>query len=252
MRRIISVVRAMTFGRRQQPPGGSPSPRPEPSRPQPQAVHAPPLQPHEPESFHPKLLAAAQEFNALLLAEYGDGDGQVHAPTIIGAAAALTGEFAQHAGGISLDTGKPAYVIGDAVNVILLEDAGNGRATVWGCLQRAGRDAGLSEQEIVDPIEVIRNVAAAVGGPSFPPLTVPREHYPHEYSPNACVRLRPKVIAIADRLDLSRRDLVIGLGMALYGLILLTQQVIPPAISVRLAAEIAFGVAKMSPLNQPI
>ena len=121
---------------------------------------------------------------------------------------------------------------------------------MWDCLRRAGRDAGLSERDIVDPIEVIRNVAAAVGGPSFPPLTVPTEHYPHEYSPNACVRLRPKVIAIADRLELSRRDLAIGLAMAIYGLILLTKDVIPPAISVRLAAEIVFGVAKMTPVDR--
>jgi hypothetical protein len=207
------------------------------------------LQPHEAEPFNPKTLAASQEFVALLLAEYGDRNGHVHAPSVIGAAAALTGEFAQRAGGVSLDTRKPGYVFGDAVNEVLLEGAEKGRATVWDCLQRAGRDAGLSEREIVDPIEVIKNVAAAVGGPSFPPLTVPSEHYPHEYSPNACVRLRPKVIAIADRLDLSRRDLAIGLAMAIYGLILLTRETVPPAISVRLAAEIVFGVAKMNPLT---
>ena len=239
----------MTFGRRQQPPGAPPSPRPESPRPRPQAVAAPPLQPHQPEPFNPHTLAASQEFVALLLAEYGGGNGQVHAPSVIGAAAALTGEFAQRAGDIRFDTGKPGYVFGDAINEVLLEGAEKGRATVWDCLRRAGRDAGLSERDIVDPIEVIRNVAAAVGGPSFPPLTVPTEHYPHEYSPNACVRLRPKVIAIADRLELSRRDLAIGLAMAIYGLILLTKDVIPPAISVRLAAEIVFGVAKMTPLT---
>jgi hypothetical protein len=207
------------------------------------------LQPHEPEPFNPKTLAAAQEFTALLLAEYGDGEGRIHAPSVIGAAAALTGEFAQRAGGISLEKAKPGYVFADAINEVLLEGAEKGRATVWDCLQRAGRDAGLSEREIVDPIEVIKNVAAAVGGPSFPPLTVPREHYPHEYSPNACVRLRPKVIAIADRLDLSRRDRAIGLAMAIHGLILLTKDVVPAAISLRLGAEIVFGVAKMNPLS---
>jgi hypothetical protein len=238
----------MTFGRRQQPPGGSPSQRPEPPRARPQAVQSPPLQPHEGEPFNPRTLAASQEFVALLLAAYGDGEGRVHAPSVIGAAAALTGEFAQRAGDIPSGTGKPGYVFGDAINAVLLEDADKGRATVWACLQRAGRDAGLSERDIVDPIEVIRNVAAAVGGPSFPPLTVPKEHYPHEYSPNACVRLRPKVIAIADRLELSRRDLAIGLAMAIHGLILLTRDAVPPAISVRLAAEIVLGVAKMNPL----
>lgn len=122
-----------------------------------------------------------------------------------------------------------------------------GRVTVWHCLRRAAVDSGVAERGIPNPIEIIRNVADAVGGPSFPPLTVPKPHYPQEYSPNACVRLRPKVIAIADRLDLSRRDLAIALATATYGLIMLSKETLPPAIAVRLAAEIAFGVAKMAP-----
>jgi hypothetical protein len=240
----------MSFGRRQQPPGGEqtaprPTPHPEIARP----VISPSLQPPEPEQVNPKMLPAAQALARLLLADYGDRNGNVHAPSVIGAAAALTGEFAQRAGGVEPGTGKPGYIFGDAINEVLLEGRDKGRTTVWDCLTRAWREAGLPENEIFDPVDVIRNVADAVGGPSFPPLTVPNAHYPHEYSPNACVRLRPKVIAVADQFDLSRRDLAIALAMAVYQLILLTRDAIPPAISVRLAAEICFGVAKMNPLT---
>ena len=44
----------------------------------------------------------------------------------------------------------------------------------------------------------------------------------------------------------------LALGMATGGLIQITKDTLSPAISVRLATEIAFGVAKMVPLNAPI
>ncbi len=148
--------------------------------------------------------------------------------------------------------GKPGYVFGDPINEVLIEGKEQGRVTVWDCIAHAARSTGLRESEVPDPIAVMKNVAGAAGGPEFPPLTVPKKNYPHEYSPNACVRLRPHILKIADRYDLTRRDLCIALGMATGGLIQITKDTLSPAIGVRLAAEIAFGVAKMMPLNEPI
>jgi hypothetical protein len=204
------------------------------------------------EAFNENIAAASKELTAFLLAQYKDRNGSIHASSVVGAAAALTGEFAQRATGISLAPGKLGYVFGDSINGILFEDAAKEQATIWDCLVLAARDAGLSDKDIPDPVEVIKNVVGAVGGPSFPPITVPPQYFPHEYSPNACVRLRPKVIDIADRLDLSRRDLALALAMTTYAIILLTRDTLPPAMGVRLAAEIAFGVAKMSPLTAPL
>ena len=240
----------MPFGRRQQPPGGQST---QPSQPEIlRAVEAPPLQAPEPEAFNSNILPASKELTALLLARYDSGGGLIHAESIIGAAAALTGEFAQRAAGGPFGTGKPGYVFGDAINEVLIEGNSQGRATVWDCLTHAARSTGLRESEIPDPIAVMKNVAAAAGGPEFPPLTVPKKNRPHEYSPNACVRLRPHVLKIADRYDLTGRDLCIAHGMATGGLIQITKDTLSPAVGVRLAAEIAFGVAKMTPLNEPI
>jgi hypothetical protein len=240
----------MPFGRRQQPPGGKPA---QPSQPAPlRPVEAPPLQGPAPEAFNSNILPASKEFIAFLLARYDSGGGPIHAESIIGAAAALTGEFAQRAAGVPFGDGKPGYVFGDPINEVLIEGREQGRVTVWDCIAHAARSTGLRESEVPDPIEVMKRVAAAAGGPEFPPLTVPKKNYPHEYSPNACVRLRPHVLKIADRYDLSRRDLCIALGMATGGLIQITKDTLSPVISVRLAAEIAFGVAKMMPLNEPI
>jgi hypothetical protein len=240
----------MPFGRRQQPPSGKAAqpPQPAPLRP----VEAPPLRGPAPEAFNANILPASKEFIAFLLARYDSGDGVVHAESIIGAAAALTGEFAQRAAGVLFGDGKPGYVFGDPINEVLIEGREQGRITVWDCIAHAARSTGLRESEMPDPIEVIKWGAATAGGPEFLPLTVPKENYPHEYAPNASVRLRPYILKIADRYDLSRRDLCIALGMATAGLIQITKDTLPPAISVRLAAEIAFGVAKMMPLSEPI
>jgi hypothetical protein len=218
----------------------------------PRAVASPPLQPSASEPVEPKVVAAAHELISFFLSRYAVGEARVHAESVIGAAAALTGEFAQRAANLPIPQGQAAFVFGDGINDILLEGRSHGRATVWAGLEKVARDCGVPQSEIPDPVEVIRNVAEAIGGPNFPPITVPKQHYPHEYSPNACPQLRPGVIDIADRLDLSRKEVWLALTMATGGLIHMTKNILPPAIGVRLATEIAFGVAKMAPLNEPI
>jgi hypothetical protein len=195
---------------------------------------------------------AVKEFVELLLAAYGGVSGHVHAETVIGGAAALTGEFAQRATGLSITPGDPLVMFGDAINDVLIEGASHGRVTVWQCIERAARDAGVTPHEMPDPLAVMRNVAGAVGSKSFPPLTVPERHYPKEWSPNACARLRGRIVPVAGQLDLSRHDLAIALAMATGALIRLNRGVLPPAIGARLAIEIAFGVARMAPIADPI
>src|SRR5262245_31769941 len=139
----------MPFGRRQQPPGG-PKPEPTPQRPvvaepMPRAVDSPSLQPAAPETVASKVVAAAHELITFLLARYDGGGGRVHAESVIGAAAALTGEFAQRATGEIIPQGKPAYIFGDRINDILLEGSAHGRATVWMALEKAAHDAGVPQ-----------------------------------------------------------------------------------------------------------
>jgi hypothetical protein len=214
----------MSFGRRQQPPGTRPS----------RAGSSPPLQPVAPGASH--TAEAAKSLIALLLATYTHG-GTVHAETVIGAAAALAGEFAQRAA----DPSEPY-----AINDILFEGAARGRPTMWACIEQAATDADVPSSDRPDPATVLKRIDSS--GAVFPPVTVPERHYPLEH-PSACVRLRPRVIDIADRFDLSRRDLAFALGMATAGLIERNGDDLPPAVAIRLAAEIMFGRA-MAPLAE--
>jgi hypothetical protein len=194
------------------------------------------LQPVAPGGSH--TAEAAKSLTALLLATYTHG-GTVHAETVIGAAAALAGEFARRAA----DPSEPY-----AINDILLEGAAHGRPTMWACIEQVAANADVPPSEMPDPATLLRQIGN--GGPAFPPVTVPERHYPLEH-PSASVRLRPRVIDIADRLDLSRRDLAFALGMATAGLIELNGDDLPPAVAIRLAAEIMFGSA-MAPLAEAV
>lgn len=135
---------------------------------------------------------------------------------------------------------------------MLVEGEKDGRITVWQCFKRELHEGGLGKTKLPNIEEVITNVARAVGGPSFPPLTVPPEHYPHEWSPNACPRLRDKITEIAAKFDLTRRELAFALATATGRLVVMTKAVLEPAIGITLATEIAFGVAKIALLIEPL
>jgi hypothetical protein len=84
----------------------------------------------------------------------------------------------------------------------------------------------------------------------FPPLSIPHEHYPTEWSPNAGPRLRGAVQEIAARYRLTLRHIALALGMATGNLIHQGQDLLPPKIAFQLAVEVMFSTAKMAPLDR--
>ena len=96
-------------------------------------------------------------------------------------------------------------MFGDPINEILFEDSREGRATIWDFLSDAAIRAGDSEHDLPQNEDVVARIATAVNGTSFPPLSVPTQHYPHEWSPNACPEFRGRIFAIARRHALSAR-----------------------------------------------
>lgn len=57
---------------------------------------------------------------------------------------------------------------------------------------------------------------------------------------------------VAATYDLSRREFAFALALATGRLIAMTKTVLPPAVGITLATEIAFGVAKMAPLIEQV
>jgi hypothetical protein len=194
----------------------------------------------------------------LLKEHYADRYKHIHIETIIGGAAALTGEFALRTVGDFDPKRDGFFVFGDPINALLYEDASKGGETLWNVLTTMAAKAGVADRDFPDITDILQRVAEGVsiilatgkdaGG--FPPLTVPRVHFPHEWSPDACYRLRHHVMAIGKKHELTARQLAFALAMATAGLIYQTRDILDPAISLRLAAEIMFSTAKMAPIDR--
>jgi hypothetical protein len=204
-----------------------------------------------------KAESAAHALAQMLRHAYTDRHNCIHAPTIVGGAAALAGEFALRAAGLPLP--KMGFVFGDPINAILFE-GGDDQATLWEIIETTASALGLPREDLPDAREIFGRIAAAAAtimqrrgdGTVFPPLSIPDEHYPTEWSPNAGPRLRGAVREIALRYWLTPRQTALALGMATGNLIHQGKDLLPPKIAFRLAVEVMFATAKMAPLTDRI
>jgi hypothetical protein len=199
---------------------------------------------------------AAHELVAMLSHAYTDRHDRIHAPTIVGGAAALAGEFALRATGLPLP--RIGFVFGDPINEILFE-GGRDQATLWEIMEKSASAVGMPKEDLPDAREVFGRVAAAAatikrngGGAVFPPLSIPDAHYPNEWSPNAGPRLRAAVQEIAMRYRLTPRQTALALGIATGELIRQGKDQLPPKIGFQLAVEVMFSTAKMAPLAERV
>lgn len=192
---------------------------------------------------------ATSEITQFLIESYRMERG-VHAETIIGGAAALAGEFALR--GSESDLPADGWVISENANGFLFENEARGDVTLWSIIRSGAERAGAAPDTLPDPVDVVARVAESLGSSPFPPLSVPDRHFPHEWSPNACPKLRGGIEKIGAANGLSARELALALATAVSILIGQTSQLVPPAVAGTLALEIMIGVSRMVPLEVEI
>lgn len=188
---------------------------------------------------------ASREINDLLIAAY-QGPRGVHAETVIGAAAALTGEWALRASGGPLP--DKGYVFGGLPDPLLYQAEDEGQVSLWWIIRSAAEEAGAEAGELPDIIDVVRRTAAAVGSDSYPALSVPDENFPQEWSPNACPRFRAEIERIREAHDLTVEEIALALGFSTALLVDMTKGVLAPHIAAKLAVEIMIGTSRLAPL----
>ena len=178
----------------------------------------------------------------------------VHAQTVMGALAALAGEFALRAAaevkGVRLK--GPGWVVGGAPDDLLYAGEPRGQPTVWSFMRQGAVKAGVSAERFPDFEAIVARTAAAIGGSPFPPLTVPREKVPQEWSPNACPLHRVAVLHFMGEHEITEPAaiaLALGVAMMIY---FEQSKSTTPATLVQLAAEIMIGVSRMQPMDQVI
>ncbi|WP_340117115.1 hypothetical protein [Pelagibius sp. 7325] len=187
---------------------------------------------------------ASTEIANCLVAGYRNERG-IHAETVIGAAAALAGEFALRSTASQLpDSG---WVFSPEASELIFGDPG-----LCDMLRETALEAGAGEADMPKPVELSKRIAGSVGGSPYPPLSVPQHHYPHEWSPNACVKFRVEIERIAAAHQLTKLEVVVAIVMATQALIVQAKSALSPAIGATLAMEIMGGVSHMAPLKQPV
>lgn len=197
-----------------------------------------------------KLSQAGARIAQHLMQAYRDPRG-VHVETIVGAAAVLAGEFALRASTPRLpDSG---WIAGAPADALMYAGSEKIPVTMWSIVQVVAHELGVDAAQLPNMKAIAMRASENLGAPSFPPkLSVPSEHYPHEFSPNAGPRFRTEVMAIAREAGLDPAETALALAFTLGLLIKNAHSVVPAPILALLAAELMIATPRMAPLKAPI
>lgn len=188
----------------------------------------------------------------LLMQAYRDGRG-VHVETILGAIAVLAGEFALRAAVAVLP--KQGWIAGGPADALMFGGfpGEKNRPTMWSVVQVVAMTelGGMSQLPNMDVIAT--RASKAIAANSFPPpLSIPSEHFPREFSPNACPRFRGRIMAIAAEHDLDPTETALAFGFAIGILIKNTHQLVPAKVLTTLAAELMVAMTRVAPRDEEV
>ncbi len=192
-------------------------------------------------------MRAGVELTRLLVRSYKSDRG-VHAETVIGAAGALAGDFALRA--MEPNPKASGFIASKKVSQLLFGTDPLGTTGLCGVIRQGAVKAGAADSAIPELEDITARVKQAMEGGPYPPLSVPIEHYPQEWSPNACPRLRAAVAEVCQAHGLNGPQSATALVIACAFLINETRQVLPPEIGARVALETMIAVARMAPLTE--
>lgn len=196
-----------------------------------------------------KISQAGGKIAQFLMQAYRDERG-VHVETIVGAAAALAGEFALRASVPRLpDSG---WIAGGPADALMFRGFPDKRITMWQVVQVVVLGTGTDMSQLPN-LDLIATRASESIGKQFPPkLSVPVQHYPHEFSPNVGPRFRKDVAAIAHELGLDPTETALALAFTVGMLIKNAHNIVPANILALLAAELMVAMTRIAPLKAPI
>jgi hypothetical protein len=274
----------MVFGKLRQPELPTAAAGATPARPELTIVVSEPMRPAQPprlqaepaqdepvqdglgfrESIDTEAIArASSELLGVMINAYGDArDSQLE--TVMGALAALAGEFCLRAGAEAagpeavqeLSSGQQ-YVAGGLADPYLYGEGCAETLHIWGMICSAAADAGGSLHDLPDPRALRARAVAAIetGQPYPPPLQIPERSFPHEWSPNACPRHRQTVRDVMAGSGIVAADeIAMALGIAMMMVFPAAKDsfeagTLTPETLASLALEIMIAVARMAPLE---
>lgn len=190
-----------------------------------------------------KMHDIAHDLLPVFIKSYQDKRG-VSAETLIGGLAAVTGDHVLRTF-VDADNCNDFWIISDEVDTFLSVDTYDS-LSIDSYLSNFGKEAGYHYRNVDRVKTIIKRTAAAIGGEIFPPLTIPKNHYPYEYSPNAAVRYRATMKEIFDAHVMTKRERAICCTYLTGQAIVEAKDVLDPDIAYQLALEMIVGVSKMN------
>ena len=197
---------------------------------------------------------AIREAAISLVQEPGGG---VRVEDYLATLAAATGEAALAASGFDVEhhaLAPGSALFHDPVNARLTGDPVTTPApagTVWSMLEPLVAKGVLPAHALPDPTATYRHVAESVGRAPWGEVstTVGDDHRPLRPPLRSAFELRPAVLGVEQSFNASVTDRHVVTASALASAIEQTKDAIDPALAVRLAVEILFGMAKMAPMT---
>ena len=209
----------------------------------------------------PAVRKAAAELAAAALASVQEpATRRVRVEDYLTVIASMTGEAALIASGVievektSSAPGSPLF--GDMINRVLSGDTADPSAvppdSVFGLFVRELVPGTVALGDIPDLGDLYRNVAAGVGSASWGavPLSVPPGNLPTVLPLRVAFELRPAVDAACEHLRLQQSQRHVPCTIALADALRQVQATIDMRLAVRLALEVAFGMAKVTPMSR--
>ena len=204
--------------------------------------------------------AATELAAAALLRVQARDTRRVRAEDYLTVIASMTGEAALVASGVieieTSDLVPGSGLFGDQINIALSGDTTDVAAapadSVIGLLVRELVPGVVLPEAFGNLSALYRHVAAGIGATPWGAvaLSVPSENLPTVLRLQVAFEMRPSVDAAVGALGLPRSRRHVPCAMALAHALEQVRQAIDPRIALRLALEVTFGTAKMTPMSQ--
>jgi hypothetical protein len=188
---------------------------------------------------------ASRELLAEITKRYYHPNG-IHVETVLGALAALAGEKIVRTTGSDLPSS--GWLMLAASDALIYDPLDPNRITAWTILRTFAMSAGVPEEKLPRPDVIMRTATEAIGAAPFPPLSVPSEHFPQEWSPNAAPRFRKDIWQLQARYRFTDSQMTAAICYAIGHLIVQTRATLDPAIAIQLVMEVMVGVTRMAPM----
>jgi hypothetical protein len=208
----------------------------------------------------PKVRAEGEWLAEQALGYVQDEAGRVRVEDYIAVLAALTGEAALISAKL-FDLEAAAFapgsaIFGDAINDILTGDTDDPakvpEASVLGILARELLPAVAPAECFADPGAIYKHIAATVGSTEWGCVatTVGDDHAPGVMPIRAAFELREAVDEVQSKAGLPTELRYVPCALALAAGIGQVREALDVRVTVRLALEIVFGMAKMAPMSR--